>query len=305
VKLARTLLAVGRVLITSGVLLLLFVAYQLWGTGIHTQRAQNDARDEFEEQLAEAEANPPTDPAGNPGRPDNPDRPGRALRQPVPHAPPHGEWIGRITIPAIDADFIFFEGVDLDTLTQGPGHYEGTPMPGQRGNAGIAGHRTTYLHPFYRLNELDEGDTIIINYANGSRFRYQYLATHIVAPDQTDVLEYKFDNRLTLTACNPRYSARERIVVSARLLDPPARRAQGEPPADPTEAPDDLRLDGETHSKAPAILWGAAAASVWLAAFVLGRAWRRWAVYLLCLPIFLAVLYGFFENFSHLLPADF
>ncbi len=299
-KLAKTLLAIGRVLITCGVLLLLFVGYQLWGTGYHTQQAQDDARGEYEAALAESEANTPTTtPVDHPGR--------RPPRQPVPHAPAHGHWIGRITIPAIDADFIFLEGVDLDTLQDGPGHYEGTPLPGQAGNAGIAGHRTTYLHPFYDLNELEEGDMIIINYPNGSRFRYRYLNTNIVAPDRTDVLEYKFDNRLTLTACNPRYSAAERIVVSARLVDRPGRGAPGtEPPstAPPVEGPG-LSIAAGGHSKSPAILWGIAAAMIWVTAYVLGKAWRRWPVYLLGLPLFLLALYAFFENFSHLLPADF
>ena len=94
-KLARALLVVGRVLITAGTLLLLFVAYQLWGTGFHTQRAQDNAEDEFEAALEASQGDLPAEPQANP--------PPRPRRQPVPHAPPHGEWVGRITIPAIDA----------------------------------------------------------------------------------------------------------------------------------------------------------------------------------------------------------
>ncbi len=295
VKLARVLGAVGRVLITAGTLILLFVAYELWGTGIHTAQAQDDARDEIEQQTEAYSAEHP-DP--------RPPRPGQA--QPVPDAPPRGEPLGIIQIPAIGVSKVFFEGVELDVLSSGPGHYEGTPLPGQEGNAGIAGHRTTYGAPFNRIDELGEGDEIIISYANGSQFTYVYNTTVIVAPDRTDVLEYKFDNRLTLTACNPKYSAAERIVVSA-LLQEPAAPFTPLPDAGDAVVPLDAStsIDGQTHPKTPAVVWGIAAGMVWLTAWVVGRAWRKWPMYAIGLPIFLLVLYGFFENFSYALPSSY
>ena len=187
--------------------------------------------------------------------------------------------MANIRIPAIGVDWIFLEGVDLDVLANGPGHYEGTPQPGEEGNAAIAGHRTTYGQPFNRLDELGDGDEIVITYPNGSRFTYEYLNTVIVTPDRTDVLEYKFDNRLTLTACHPKYSAAERIVVSALLREPaaPARplAVAGEIAAPPRLDAGES-LDGQDHPKSPAIAWGLAAAMVWSAAWVVGRAWRRW-----------------------------
>jgi hypothetical protein len=64
-------------------------------------------------------------------------------------------------------------------------------------------------------------------------------------------------------------------------------------------------LDGQDHAKTPAVVWGIAAAMVWLAAWVVGRAWRRLPAYALGLPIFLVMLYGFFENFSYLLPSSY
>jgi len=303
VKLARTLAAIGRTMITAGVLILLFVVYQLWGTGIHTRQQQDNAEDEFNRQL---EAN------GLEELPEatNETEPVRNRRQPVPPPPAHGEVVGVIEIPAIGARYFFFAGVDLPTLEKGPGHYEGTPLPGQEGNAGIAGHRTTYLAPFNRLDEVGEGDRIIVTYSNGSRFVYEYLNTNIVTPDRTDVLEYKFDNRLTLTACHPKYSAAERIIVSARLLDRPARGGPraGDGPG-PTPAEEIPSFEGDSiddqHAKTPAVVWGIAAAMVWLTAWVIGRAWRRWPMYALGLPVFLVMLYGFFENFSYLLPASY
>lgn len=290
--LARVLGVIGRVMIGAGTLILLFVAYQLWGTGLHTAQAQNDLEAEFEQQ-AEAfeQARPERD-----QRPDRPDRP-----QAVPPAPARGEGVGRIQIPSIGVDWIFLQGVGLDVLANGPGHYEGTPLPGQEGNAAIAGHRTTYGQPFHDLDRLGEGDQILVSYINGSQFTYEYLNTVIVTPDRTDVLEYKFDNRLTLTACHPKYSVAERIVVSARLADPAAPA----PPRDQPVEADVESLDGEEHSATPAVLWGLAAALVALAVWLVGRAWRRWPAYLVGAPVFLVVLYGFFENFSYLLPASY
>ncbi|HEY8058253.1 MAG TPA: hypothetical protein VID94_05855, partial [Acidimicrobiales bacterium] len=133
-----------------------------------------------------------------------------------------------------------------------------------------------------------------------------YNSTVIVAPGRTDVLEYKFDNRLTLTSCNPKYSAAERIVVSATLQEPAAPYT---PLPDAGHAvvrlDDSTSIDGQTHPKTPAVVWGIAAAMVWLTAWVVGRAWRKWPMYAVGLPIFLVVLYGFFENFSYALPSSY
>lgn len=231
----------------------------------------------------------------------------------IPAAPAVGELAGRIEIPAIGVDFFFLEGVDLDTLRDGPGHYEGTPLPGQPGNAAIAGHRTTYLHPFLDIDRLGPGDEIHVTYPGGTEFTYEYRTTEIVRPDRVDVLHDMGDDRLTLTACHPRYSARERIVVTARLVDPPAPApapVTDEPtPAGVAGATDEAALgndlDGRRGPATPAVLWGIGAALVALAAAVVGRRWRRWPTYVLAAPLFAFALYGFFERFYALLPSGF
>ena len=232
----------------------------------------------------------------------------------IPAAPAVGELAGRIEIPAIGVDFFFLEGVDLDTLRDGPGHYEGTPLPGQPGNAAIAGHRTTYLHPFLDIDRLGPGDEIHITYPGGAEFTYEYRTTEIVSPDRIDVLHDMGDDRLTLTACHPRYSARERIVVTARLVDPPAPAPVTDDPtpagvAGVAGATDEAALgtdlDGRRGPATPAVLWGIGAALVALAAAVVGRRWRRWPTYVLAAPLFAFALYGFFERFYALLPSGF
>lgn len=295
-RLARFLGAVGRTCITAGVLILLFVAYQLWGTSLRTAQAQDRLEDDFAEVLEAATPTspPPTTGAGDP-------------QTAPPIAPvPEGEATARIEIPAIGVDKIVVEGVSLADLKKGPGHFPETPLPGQEGNAAIAGHRTTYGAPFNRLDELDPGDEITVTTAQGE-FTYAVSETLIVAPTQVEVLEDKGDDRLTLVACHPKYSARQRIVVVALLgadevpQPRPTRDADAPPPA--PLALDDI--DGEGEPAWPAVALGLLGAAIWLVAWLVGRRWRRWPAYLVGLPFFMVALFFFFEEFSRLLPSSF
>jgi sortase A len=302
-RLAKVLGALGRTCITAGTLLLLFVAYQLWGTGLREAQAQNRLEDEFELTLDETDA--PTD------------APTEVVTAEPIAAVAEGEATAIIEIPRIGLERVVVEGVSVSDLKKGPGHYPETPLPGQEGNAAIAGHRTTYGAPFNRIDELDPGDEVFVQTVQG-RFRYIVRDTDdageiledgagdgdgemIVKPTQVEVLEDKGDNRLTLTACHPKYSARERIVVVAELgPDQTAQPAQG------TGEPISLDgIDGEQGAALPAILLGVLCAAIWLFAWALGRLWRRWPAYLLGLPFFLVGLFFFFEEFSRLLPSNY
>lgn len=302
-SLARVLGAIGRVCIAAGVLILLFVAYQLWGTGLREAQAQRALEDEFEERLETV-----LDWAGTGGS-------GDTTTTTAPPPPPEvaeGDAVARIRIPDIGVDKIVVEGVSLEDLKRGPGHFPSSPLPGQPGNAAIAGHRTTYGAPFHRLDELDHGDEIEVTTLQGT-FRYEVREQLIVAPDQVEVLDDFGDDRLTLVACHPKYSARQRIVVVAALVGDAAPAPEVPPASGAGETRDrspgldalDAGLSGESASALPAVLLGVACALIWLAAWLLGRLWRRWPAYLLGLPVFLVVLFMFFENFSRLLPANF
>jgi sortase A len=316
-RLARVIGAIGRTCITAGVLILLFVAYQLWGTGIREAQAQNRLEDQFANVLDDAAQVPTsttsttvtsttvtsTTVTSTPETTTTTPEPAPAL-EPV----PEGEPTAHIRIPKIGVDKIVVEGVALPDLKKGPGHYPDSPLPGQKGNAAIAGHRTTYGAPFNRIDELVAGDEILVETVQGD-FRYLVTEQLIVSPTQVDVLDDKGDNRLTLTACHPKYSARQRIVVVAMLA--PDEVAQPLPPApvgvDSTPTPpaalDDI--DGAGAPALPAILLGGLCAFVWLLAWVLGRKWRRWPAYALGLPFFMVALFYFFEEFSRLLPSNF
>ncbi|HEY8547135.1 MAG TPA: class E sortase [Acidimicrobiales bacterium] len=320
-QLARILGAVGRTCIAAGVLILLFVAYQLWGTGIQEARAQSNLEDQFDAALEEAGVPGAVSGTGT----STPEGPSSA---PVtaPPPPPEGDAVARIRIPEIGVDKIVVEGVSVADLKRGPGHYPDSPLPGQPGNAAIAGHRTTYGAPFHRIDELDPGDEILVTTLQGT-FRYEVSDTQIVRPDQVEVLDDFGDNRLTLTACNPKYSARQRIVVVAHLAPdvqpaPPSTAAPGSDAGSgsgPDSGSDDSStvgeddeagliggLSGERAAVWPAFLMALACALIWLIAWLVAQQVPRpWLAYVVGAPFFLVALFFFFENFSRLLPANF
>jgi sortase A len=128
-----------------------------------------------------------------------------------------GDPIGRIDIPDIDASKVVVEGTDGGSLRKGPGHYPETQLPGIRGTVAIAGHRTTYGAPFRDLDRLENGDRIVLAMPYG-QFVYAVEREQIVDPGATWVTRRVGYDRLVLTACHPKYSAAQRIVIFARLL---------------------------------------------------------------------------------------
>lgn len=303
---ARLLGAIGKALIAAGTLVLLFVAYQLWGTAIREAQAQDRLEDEFAERLATTTTTEP--------------RPGTtATTAPPQPLPDDGSAVARIRIPDIGLDKIVVEGVGVEDLKRGPGRYPDTPLPGEPGNAAIAGHRTTYGAPFNRIDELEPGDEILVTTFDGES-RYEVADTEgdgngnlIVAPTQVDVLNDKGDDRLTLTSCHPEYSARQRIIVVALLtgdpVDPGPVDAPRPPDVPQPTAPErssiDGGLDGDRSSMWPAIWWAIACAAMFALVWVLGRRWRRWPAYVLGAPPLLVLLFYFFESFARLLPASY
>ena len=127
-----------------------------------------------------------------------------------------GDPVGRIRIPEIDVSKVVVEGTDGGSLRKGPGHYPETPLPGIRGTVAIAGHRTTYGAPFRDLDKLERGDSITLEMPYG-RFEYRVEKEQIVDPSATWVTRRVGYDRLVLTACHPKYSAAQRIVIFARF----------------------------------------------------------------------------------------
>jgi sortase A len=135
-----------------------------------------------------------------------------------------GEGIGHLRIPAIGADFALVEGTDPGALQQGPGHYSATDLPGAGGTVGIAGHRTTYLAPFRKIDQLEEGDEVVLEMPYATLV-YSVDDARVVAPTQVGIVRNRKHERLVLTACHPLYSDAERYAVFADLerVEPAAR----------------------------------------------------------------------------------
>lgn len=253
---ARVLGAIGRGLITAGVVVLLFVVFQLWGTNIQEARAQEGLRDDFDDTFAlvqsqlallaeSGEGDPPEaiDAGSTDGATDlptpTPTLPGGFDPAVLRHFfPEDGDATARIEIPAIGVDKIVVNGVQVADLRKGPGRYPATAPVGTEGNTSIAGHRTTYGAPFNRIDELQPGDEIHLTGVL-RRFTYRVMSPHEAYPEQMDtvdgfgnghiivrpgatwVLGDFGDNRVTLTACHPKLSSRQRIIVAAELVDEP------------------------------------------------------------------------------------
>ena len=220
---SRIFRRIGQTMILLGFLTLLFVVYQLWGTGLLTERYQQGLENDFEElveQVEEVADEPEEVVSDSEVKPDL----GEFLWR------SEGEAMAQLTIPVLNLSKTVVSGVGVEALRKGPGHYSYTPLPGMPGNSAIAGHRTTWGAPFGDINKLEPGDEILIQTVQGS-FTYRVVEQmggrghFIISPYRLDVLDQNFDthpNRLTLISCHPKLTARQRIIVVAELVGEPA-----------------------------------------------------------------------------------
>jgi sortase A len=207
----------GELLITAGVLVLLFVAYQLVWTNVQADRA---AQAEVDRLVRTWERDEPQT---------------REYDRPI----QNGEAFALLRIPRLGADYRVpvVQGVSLDALATGVGHYPETAMPGEVGNFSVAGHRATNGEPFANLDRLREGDAVVLE--TGTRwYTYEVTDESIVAPTQVEVIlpvpgepgVEPTEPLMTLTTCNPRWASFQRLVVHAALVDEQPK-GQGRPSA--------------------------------------------------------------------------
>lgn len=274
-----------------GAIILLFVAWQLWGTAIAEHHAQASLRTQFE---ALVHSHPPAN-AG-----------GRSLIPITTHVPdpPEGTVVAELNIPAIGLNQFVVSGTATDDLAKGPGHYIGSAAPGQAGNVAIAGHRTTHGAPFNHLAELKPGEPIILTNTSDQHFTYVVAATPFaVSPSDVSVLDNFGDDRITLTTCNPEFSASQRLIVVGKLLAQGSRHAL--PPA-ATPVPYQI-VNGATASWRWALLPVVLLEVGLLAA--LGLYNRRLAAFygqvggwLILAPIWIAGFYLLFQTLTNFFP---
>jgi len=229
----------GELLLTAGVLVLLFVAWQMWIGDIIISAQKNDEGAAMSQELAEGPAPepPPLVEADD----------GTTYYEPVIPAPPaDATWFAQMHIPRFGSDYNvgIWGGTSrartLDKL--GIGVYKDSKMPGEVGNFAMAGHRTTWGKPFNQLDKLQVGDAIVVETADGW-FTYRFRTLEYVKPSQTEVLldvpqmpgVATGERYITLTACSPLYSLAERIVAYG-VYESFQPRAEG-PPAALTDPP--------------------------------------------------------------------
>ncbi len=201
----------GELMVTLGVLLLLFLVWQLWWTDVTAGRVQ----DQLTHQLERSWQPPPR--AGSTAPPQV-DDPKLTLQD--------GRAFALIHIPRFGKDYVrpILQGVELPVLDRGVGHYPDSADPGAVGNFAVAGHRVTYGKPFNLIAELRPGDAVVVETAN-AWFVYRVQRHEIVTPDRVDVVApvpeqpkaTPTERMMTMTACHPMFSARERYVVFSRL----------------------------------------------------------------------------------------
>ncbi|MDP9243427.1 MAG: sortase [Actinomycetota bacterium] len=170
-----------------------YIGWLLWGTGLATQRSQDQLRSGFVQQIGSQ--SPPA-----PGE-DRAQLPGSAYAE--------------LVIPRMSLDIMVVEGTSTLDLEKGPGHYSRTADPwDSHGRVGIAGHRTTYLAPFWSLDKLGPGDDVILRTKYGT-YHYAVTGSRTISPLDASVLDQTTQPTLVLTTCTPRFSASQRLVVFA------------------------------------------------------------------------------------------
>lgn len=209
-------------LIWSGVFIFGYLGWQLFGTDVINAAVQAEAHEELEQTFEEPQDGLPDveeiDPLAYLGE-DQVETADPVEFYPE-EAPETGAAVAFIRIDKIGVDEVIFEGVDRQTLKSGPGHMEGSPLPGQPGNAVLSGHRTTYGRPFFDFDLLEVGDQIEVESAIGIHI-YEIRETRIVQPTDVWVTDDRAGAWLTLTTCEPKFSARLRLVVWAEMVSGP------------------------------------------------------------------------------------
>ena len=217
----RVVRGVGWLLLVSGAVVLLYVVYLMWFTNLGTSQAQRELAESWE-RTTQTQGEPSEDASADA---DAEEEAGSNEAAVAPGDAYAMLWFERDGTPIVTDDPLYVvSGVSLDDLRAGPGHYPDSAAPGDEGNLGIAGHRTTYGAPFWSLDELREGDTIHVVDRDGQEWVYAYVEQRVVTPTDTWVVDEPDPLALgaptvTLTTCHPRFSAAQRLIAWGELVD--------------------------------------------------------------------------------------
>jgi sortase A len=195
----------GELMITFGLIVLLFAGYEVYGNSAKVQDEQNTLDDELAQQWDHPTVTPTGPVKGGP-------------------AAPAKNLVGRLYIPKLNKEWVVVNGVQPQDIRYAPGHYPDTAMPGEIGNFSVAGHRIKKI--FWRIDELRPGDVIGVE-TRSKWYVYQVTGNEIVKPTAVQVVAPVPDRPgrkptqalLTLTTCNPKFNNYQRLIVHARLAE--------------------------------------------------------------------------------------
>jgi len=298
-RVVRVIGIMGRIFVIAGLLLLFFTGYLLWGTGVYTHRQQAAGKKAL---------------SANPLVTDQQLAAGRIPPARPSHTLPLGSPLFTIKIPKMALETVVVEGVGREELKKGPGHFpscsnvpsgedtdcvQHTVYPGEHGNVAISGHRTTYGAPFFNLQVLGRGDVIDI-VSGRARYRYRVRQQQIVDPTTGfSVVEDHGRDELTLTTCNPRFSASERLIISADYVG--ASLVSAEQAGGPGGSSTPKRAVA-----ANVIALASLSVASAIGAVALSKRYKIWALYAMLTIIGAAGLWvGVFPRVLALMPANY
>ncbi len=237
-KVRFALRGIGQTLITLGLVVLLFVVYEVWITNLFSERANRNLAAKIAKEWQTDTVDPLLPLPG-----------GKAPQLKL------GSGIGDIFIPRLGRDYHFaiVEGTDQDDLAIGPGHYPGTALPGAVGNFAVAGHRVGKGEPFLNIDKLRAGDAVVVE-TKSYWYVYRVKGTEhgltkkdadgipgreIVTPSQGEVLAPVPDHPgarpterlMTMTTCHPKFTASHRMIVYSLFDSKVARTGTAMPAA--------------------------------------------------------------------------
>ncbi len=310
-----------------GALIVLFVLYAVFATGLEAARNQRGLAREFDEKLRVAAAvdsdgvadvqesgvlggGPPPDEESMDGDQTAEDEKSAeeaeadrldALLEPI----PFGEPVAILSLPTVGTEQVVVEGTRSEDLVAGPGHLRSTPMPGRAGNAVMFGRRTTYGGPFSNLDDIRPGDPLDVTTTEGI-FRYVAQRVFRVGAGEPDPVGSTFTNRLTLITSDETYSTGGRLVVFGLLQGAPVptpTTEDGRSRVLPPVNPDEVGTERAGSDWAVVLLWTMALAGFYIATRWLYRHWLPWSTWLVSAPVLLLVGFAWLDSMTLLLPS--
>lgn len=273
-RLRRAVWIVGLAVTALGLVLALFAGYVFGFTAVQATQAQRNLLETFH------------GPAG--------------LAALTGRVPAEGRPVALLTIPALGVNQVVVEGTSARDLLNGPGLMPGSALPGVRGNTVIAARRELYGGPFADLARLRPGDRIVVVGGFG-RFDYRVVRALLVSPGHADPIVPTADARLTLVTSDGSLVPSDRLAVVAQMTSRPVEVGITDQRVPPLN---EQGLNGDVHALAPALLWGALLVLGVAATVVLYRRWPHpSSLWLLCLPVLLALAVLCFQNVVLLMPA--